>query len=64
MNRKSFMTSHKKSTTDPLKTASKKAIQKPAEKTDDLKQNKILDKIMSAASQKTSSKSTLPAEPE
>ena len=37
----------KKSTTDALKTASKKAIQKTAEATGDLIRNKIADKIRS-----------------
>ena len=37
----------KKSTTDALKTASKKAIQKTAEATSDLIRNKIADKITS-----------------
>ena len=35
----------KKSTTDPIKTASKRAIQKAAEATGDLIGNKIADKI-------------------
>ena len=37
--------SAKKSTTDAIKTASKRAIQKPAEVTGDLIGNKIADKI-------------------
>ena len=37
----------KKSTTDAIKTASKKAIQKTAEATGDLIRNKIADKITS-----------------
>ena len=36
----------KSSTTDPIRTASKKAIQKAAEATGDLIGNKIADKIM------------------
>ena len=39
----------KKSTTDALKTASKRAIQKTAEATGDLIGNKISDKIISAS---------------
>ena len=39
----------KKSTTDPIKTASKRAIQKTAEATDDLIGNKITDKITSVS---------------
>ena len=41
--------SAKKSTTDAIKTASKRAIQKTAEATDDLIGNKIADKITSAS---------------
>ena len=52
----------KKLAADALKKASKKAIKKPAEATDDLVGNKIPDKIMGAASQKTSSKSTTPSQ--
>ena len=52
----------KKLAADALKKASKKAIKKPAEATDDLVGNKTPDKIMGAASQKTSSKSTTPAQ--
>ena len=37
----------KKSTTDAIKIASKRAIQKTAEETDDLIDNKIADKITS-----------------
>ena len=40
--------SAKKSTTDAIKTASKKAIQKGSEATGDLIRNKIADKITSA----------------
>ena len=39
----------KKSTTDAIKTASKRAIQKTAEATGDLIGNKIADKIMSVS---------------
>ena len=41
--------SAKKSTTDPIKTASKRAIQKTAEATGDLIGNKIADKITSVS---------------
>ena len=41
--------SGKKSTTDAIKTASKKAIQKIAEATGDLTGNKIVDKITSVS---------------
>ena len=41
--------SAKKSTTDAIKTASKRAIQKTAEATDDLIGNKIADKITSVS---------------
>ena len=47
--------SAKKSTTDPIKTASKRAIQKIAEATSDLIGNKIADKITSV-SKKSSAK--------
>ena len=40
-----LLDSAKKSTTDAIKTAQKKAIQKPAEATGDLIGNKIADKI-------------------
>ena len=39
----------KKSTTDAIKTTSKRAIQKAAEATGDLTGNKILDKIASVS---------------
>ena len=42
-----LLDSAKKSTTDAIKTASKRAIQKTAEATDDLIGNKIADKITS-----------------
>ena len=42
-----LLDSAKKSTTDAIKTASKRAIQKTAEATDDLIGNKIADKIKS-----------------
>ena len=42
-----LLDSAKKSTTDAIKTASKRAIQKTAEATGDLIGNKILDKITS-----------------
>ena len=44
--------SAKKSTTDAIKTASKRAIQKTAEATGDLIANKIDDKITSASKKK------------
>ena len=45
--------SDKKSTTDEIKTASKRAIQKTAEATDDLIGNKISDKITSVSKKKS-----------
>ena len=45
--------SAKKSTTDAIKTASKRAIQKPAEATDDLIGDKIADKITSVSKKST-----------
>ena len=42
-----------KSTTDALKTASKRAIQKTAEATGDLMGNKIADKITSVSKKKS-----------
>ena len=42
-----FLDSAKKSTTDAIKTVSKRAIQKTAEPTSDLIGNKIADKIRS-----------------
>ena len=50
-----LLDSAKKSTTDAIKTASKRAIQKTAEATDDLIGNKIADKITSV-SKKSSAK--------
>ena len=44
-----LLDSAKKSTTDAIKTASKRAIQKTAEATGDLIGNKIADKITSAS---------------
>ena len=44
-----LLDSAKKSTTDTIKTASKRAIQKTAEATGDLIGNKIADKIVSAS---------------
>ena len=46
---KNFLIQLKKSTTDAIKTASKRAIQKVAEATSDLIGNKIADKIVSAS---------------
>ena len=45
--------SAKKSTTDAIKTASKRAIQKTAVATDDLIVNKIADKITSVSKKST-----------
>ena len=45
--------SAKKSTTDPIKTASKRAIQKTAETTGNLIGNKIGDKITSVSKKKS-----------
>ena len=44
-----LLDSAKKSTTDAIKTASKRAIQKTAEATGDLVGNKIVDKISSVS---------------
>ena len=44
-----LLDSAKKSTTDAIKTASKRAIQKTAETTGDLTGNKIADKITSGS---------------
>ena len=49
----SLLNSAKKSTTDAIKTASKRAIQKSAEETGDLIGNKIADKITSASKKST-----------
>ena len=43
----------KKSTTDAIKTASKRAIQKTAEATGDLIDNKIADKITRVSNKKS-----------
>ena len=48
-----LLDSAKKSTTDPIKTASKKAIQKTAEPTGDLIGNKFPDKITSVSKKKS-----------
>ena len=48
-----FFDSTKKSTTDAIKTSSKKAIQKTAEATGDLIGNEIADKITSASKKKS-----------
>ena len=50
--------SGKKSTTDAIKTASKRAIQKTAEATGDLIGNKIADKITSVSTELHSKKKT------
>ena len=47
-----LLDSAKKSTTDAIKTASKRAIQKTAEATGDLIGNEIADKITSASKKK------------
>ena len=47
-----LLDSTKKSTTDAIKTASKRAIQKTAEATDDLIGNKIADKITNVSKKK------------
>ena len=49
-----LLDSAKKSTTDAIKTASKRAIQKTAEATSDLIGNKIADKITSASKKSNS----------
>ena len=46
---KKLLNNTKKSTTDPIKTASKRAIQKTAEATGDLIGNKIADKTTSVS---------------
>ena len=46
---KNFLIVQKKSTTDAIKTASKRTIQKKAEATGDLIDNKIADKITSVS---------------
>ena len=48
-----LLDSAKKSTTDAIKTASKRAIQKTAEATDDLIGNKIAEKITSVSKKKS-----------
>ena len=48
-----LLDSAKKSTTDAIKTASKRAIQKTAEATGDLIGNKIADKITTASKKST-----------
>ena len=48
-----LLDSAKKSTTDAIKTASKRAIQKTAEATGDLIDNKIADKITSISNKKS-----------
>ena len=51
-----LLDSAKKSTTDAIKTAPKKAIQKTAEATGDLTGNKIADKITSVSKKKKTDK--------
>ena len=48
-----LLDSAKKSTTDAIKTASKRAIQKAADATSDLIGNKIADKITSVPNKKS-----------
>ena len=50
---KKLVDTAKKSTTDAIKTASKRAIQKTAEATGDLEGNKIADKITSVSKKST-----------
>ena len=50
---KKLLDTAKKCATDPIKTASKKAIQKTAEATGDLVGNKIADKITSVSKKST-----------
>ena len=50
---KNFSIAIKKSTTDAIKTASKRAIHKTAEETRDLIGNKIADKITSVSKKST-----------
>ena len=52
-----LLDSAKKSTTDAIKTASKRAIQKAAEATGDLIGNKIADKITSVLKKKSTTDS-------
>ena len=52
-----FVDSAKKSATDSIKTASKRAIQKRAEATGDLRGNKIADQITSVSTELHSKKS-------
>ena len=51
-----LLDSAEKSTTDTIKTASKRAIQKTAEATGDLNGNKIADKIKSVSKKKSTKK--------
>ena len=53
---KKLLDSAKKSTTDAIKTASKRAIQKTAEANGDLIGNKIADKITSVSKKKSAKK--------
>ena len=50
---KKLVDTAKKSATDAIKTASKRAIQKTAEATGDLVSNKIVDKITSVSKKST-----------
>ena len=53
---KNFLIVLKKFTTDAIKTASKRAIQKTAEATGDLIGNKIVDKLTSVSKKKSTKK--------
>ena len=56
---KKLVDAAKKSATDAIKTASKRAIQKTAEATGDLVENKIADKITSFSKKSTKKLSTI-----
>ena len=56
---RNLLTLLKKSATDAIKTASKRAIQKTAEATGDLVGNKIADKIISVSKKSTKKLSTI-----
>ena len=55
-NGQKFLESAKKSTTDAIKTASKRAIQKTAESNGDLIGNKIADKVTCVSKKKPAKK--------
>ena len=56
---KKLVDTAKKSATDAIKTASKRAIQKTAEATDDLVGNKTADRITSVSKKSTKKLSTI-----